>query len=151
MTDYGQTKQKRRRVATIALLCEIVVLICLTIRYLRVGFEVVGAYAGIALGVPMGIFYITIWFRSVKKGIFVVQCQAGWKFMVWFFVMVLIFAIFAVVLGQIAHRYPDIDPAHLFGTALLVFMAVFNTIATAGIYWLEWRSGKKLYLARLNK
>ncbi len=151
MGENDSKAGRRLRVITCGLFFATLSLVLLMVRYLRTGLEPFGVYGGIPAGVVMGIWYLAIWFRYVTKGKFVVQCESPGKFWVQFLVIVIILgSVLSALLIHITNRFPGVQALGLLGTFLLVGLTVFIVIATLGVYWLEHRYGKKLYVGGRN-
>ena len=150
VSGHKQMRKKSIRVTLLCLFGEIFALVIIIIQYLTGTLELLGIWAAIPMGTIAAIFFLATFFRLAKKGISISPNRhATMRFRLTFFAAVIIFGILAgVVLSQIAQRHPVINLLSLLVTTLMAALAVFFAISIAGLYWLERRYGRKLYIAR---
>lgn len=112
--------------------------------------HVAGICAGIIVGLAVAIFTLIHLGRRARKHEFTIVTKNPMiAVSVMFFIIFPLVTVFAVLILLILKRYfPQINWANIWITFVVVALAVYSLIYTAGLYLLERRYGKNFYLRR---
>lgn len=109
-----------------------------------------GAMCGVVLGVLLGGIALTRSQRLAQGGVFVDKMSPRER-KVMFLIIWPLFIFGGIALAVVKNMYfAELEIGEASGTGLLFFIFVFSSVGVVGIYLLERRYGKKLYVGGRN-
>lgn len=121
-------------------------ILCIKVNVIHVA----GICAGIIVGLAVAVFTLIHLGRRARKHEFTIVTKNPMiAILVMFFIIIPIVTVFVALILLILKRYfPQINWGYIWITFVVVALAVYSLIYTAGLFLLERRYGKNFYLRR---